>query len=147
MNLKERLRQDLADAMRSGEAERRDVLRLLVAAIKQEEVDQRQTLEDSQVQEVLVKQAKQRRESIVDAEQAGRPDLAEAEQRELTIIEEYLPQQMSRDEVEAVARQVIEELGVQDMKSMGQVMGRLMPQLKGQADGRVVSDVVRELLS
>lgn len=133
--------------MRSGEAERRDVLRLLVAAIKQEEVDQRQTLEDSQVQEVLVKQAKQRRESIVDAEQAGRPDLAEAEQRELTIIEEYLPQQMSRDEVEAVARQVIEELGVQDMKSMGQVMGRLMPQLKGQADGRVVSDVVRELLS
>ena len=147
MNLKERLRQDMADAMRSGEAERRDVLRLLVAAIKQEEVDQRQTLEDSQVQEVLVKQAKQRRESIVDAEQAGRPDLAEAEQRELTIIEEYLPQQMSRDEVEAVARQVIEELGVQDMKSMGQVMGRLMPQLKGQADGRVVSDVVRELLS
>jgi uncharacterized protein YqeY len=147
MNLKERLRQDLADAMRSGETERRDVLRLLVAAIKQEEVDQRQTLEDAQVQEVLVKQAKQRRESIADAERAGRADLVEAEERELAIIEEYLPQQMSRDEVEAAARQVIDELGVQDMKGMGQVMSRLMPQLKGQADGRVVSDVVRDLLA
>lgn len=147
MNLKEQLQRDVAEAMRSGDSGRRDVLRLLLAAVKQEEVDQRHSLDDSEVQEVLLKQAKQRRESIADAEQAGRADLVEAEQKELAIIEDYLPRQMSREEVEAVARQVVEELGVRDMKGMGQVMSRLMPQLKGQADGRVVSDVVRGLLS
>ena len=144
--LKERLQNDVADAMRAGNTQRRDALRLLLAAIKQEEVDSGGPLDDAQVQRVLQKQAKQRRETIADAERAGRAQMAAAEAAELSIIESYLPQMMSREEIRAVAVQVIDETGVSDMKGMGQVMGRLMPQLEGQADGRVVSEVVRDLL-
>jgi uncharacterized protein YqeY len=125
---------------------RRDTLRMLLAAIQQEEVDTRRTLADEDVQAILVKQAKQRHESIADAERAGRVDLAANERAELAIIENYLPQMMSRDEIRVLATETIADLGVTDVKGMGQVMGHLMPQLKGRADGRVVSDVVRELL-
>ncbi|MCA9991625.1 MAG: GatB/YqeY domain-containing protein [Anaerolineales bacterium] len=146
MSLKEQLRNDMADAMRSKDTGRRDVLRMMIAAVKQTEVDGGQELDDDGVLAVLAKQAKQRRESISDSEKAGRPDLAAQEQAELVIIEAYLPQKMSREEVEAVARQVIAELGVSDVKGMGRVMGQMMARLKDQADGQVVSQVVRELL-
>ncbi|MCA9998059.1 MAG: GatB/YqeY domain-containing protein [Anaerolineales bacterium] len=146
MSLKQQLQDDLKEAMRGGEAARRDVLRLMMAAIKQAEVDGQKTLNDAEVQEVLTKQAKQRRESISDYENAGRADLAAGEQAELVIIEAYLPQMMSEAEVRAVASGLIAELGVTDAKGMGQVMGRLMAQLKGKADGRLVNQVVRDLL-
>jgi hypothetical protein len=146
MSLKEQLRNDMADAMRSKDTGRRDVLRMMIAAVKQTEVDGGQELDDDGVLAVLAKQAKQRRESITDSEKAGRPDLAAQEQAELVIIEAYLPQKMSREEVEVVARQVIAELGVSDVKGMGRVMGQMMARLKDQADGQVVSQVVRELL-
>lgn len=146
MSLKKQLQDDLKEAMRSGDAARRDVLRLMMAAIKQSEVDGQATLDDAGVQEILTKQAKQRRESMADYESAGRADLAAAEQAELVLIEAYLPQQMSADEVRAVAAGLIVELGVTDAKGMGQVMGRLMAQLKGKADGRLVNQVVRDLL-
>ncbi|MCA9963918.1 MAG: GatB/YqeY domain-containing protein [Anaerolineales bacterium] len=146
MSLKQQLQDDLKEAMRGGDAARRDVLRLMMAAIKQAEVDGQKTLDDAGVQEVLTKQAKQRRESITDYENAGRADLAAGEQAELTIIEVYLPQMMSEAEVRAVAATLIAELGVTDAKGMGQVMGRLMAQLKGKADGRLVNQVVRDLL-
>lgn len=146
MSLKQQLQDDLKEAMRGGDAARRDVLRLMMAAIKQAEVDGQKTLDDAGVQEVLTKQAKQRRESITDYENAGRADLAAGEQAELTIIEVYLPQMMSEAEVRAVAAALIAELGVTDAKGMGQVMGRLMAQLKGKADGRLVNQVVRDLL-
>jgi hypothetical protein len=136
----------MADAMRSKDTGRRDVLRMMIAAVKQTEVDGGQELDDDGVLAVLAKQAKQRRESITDSEKAGRPDLAAQEQAELVIIEAYLPQKMSREEVEVVARQVIAELGVSDVKGMGRVMGQMMARLKDQADGQVVSQVVRELL-
>ena len=144
--LKEQLQEDLKQAMRADEPERRDVLRLLLAAVKQEEVDRGSQLDDAAVHAVLTKQAKQRRESIADAERAGREDLVAGEERELEIIESYLPQMMEPDEVRIVAARVIEEMGVTDMKSMGAVMGRLMPQLQGRAEGRVVSATVRDLL-
>jgi uncharacterized protein len=147
MELKDRLRTDMADAMRSGDQQRRDLLRMMVAAVKQEEVDSRQTLSDDGVLSVLQRQAKQRRESIADAQSAGRADLVAQEEAELALIEQYLPQMMSRDEVRALAGQVIADLNAADMKSMGRVMGQLMPQLQGKAEGHVVSDVVRELLS
>jgi len=95
---------------------------------------------------VLTKQAKQRRESIDDYKKAGRSEMVAKEERQLNIIEAYLPQMMSREDIEEIARQTIEESGVRDMKGMGQVMGQLMPKLKGQADGRVVNEVVRDLL-
>lgn len=146
MGLKETLQQDRIAAMRSGDTDRRNTIGLLLAAIKQEEIDNQTVLEDKDVQSLLTKQAKQRRESIADYEKAGNPDMVASEQAELTIIEAYLPQQMGRAEISAIAAGIIAELGVTDAKGMGQVMGKLMPALKGQADGRLVNEVVRELL-
>lgn len=147
MTLKEKLNTDVKEAMRSGDKELRDTLRLILAAIKQEEIDRQTTLDDAGVQAVLTKQAKQRRESIADYEKAGRPELAEEERRQLVIIESYLPEMMGREEIEKLAAQTIAEVNASDIKDMGKVMGRLMPQVKGKADGRIVNEVVRSLLS
>jgi uncharacterized protein YqeY len=146
MLIKEQLEEDLREAMRRRDADRRDTLRSLLAAIKQEEVDTRQDAGDELTLAVLRKQAKQRHETITDAERAGRPRMIEEAQAELAIIESYLPQMMSRDEIREHAREVIDEQGAKDMSDMGQVMGTLMARLQGRADGREVSDVVRELL-
>ena len=146
MGLKERLQNDVTQAMRAGDAERRDTLRLLLAAVKQEEVDRQIELDDAGVEAVVAKQAKQRRETMADAEKAGRGDLAAKEAVELEIIEAYLPNMMSRDEIIVAAQAVISESGASGMQDMGKVMGQLMPRLKGNADGRIVSEVVRELL-
>ncbi|MCO5183916.1 MAG: GatB/YqeY domain-containing protein [Anaerolineae bacterium] len=146
MSVREQINADLKTAMRAGDTDTRDTLRSLNAAIKQTEVDSGEELDDSGVMAVLSKQAKQRRESIVDYEKAGRSDLVVVEQRELAVIERYLPQMMSRAEIEVVAAGVIEELGVTDVRGMGQVMGRLMPQLRGKADGRLINEVVNDLL-
>ncbi len=146
MGLKEQLLQDVKNAMRAGDNERRNTLRMLLAAIKQTEVDSRTTLDDAGIQSALSKQAKQRRESIADYERAGRDEMAAQEKAELAVIEAYLPQMMSREEIVTLARAVIAQLGVDSAKGMGQVMGRLMPQVKGKADGRLVNQVVRELL-
>jgi uncharacterized protein YqeY len=146
MDLRERLHADLTTAMRGGDAQRRDVLRMVLAAIQQTEVDSRKTLDEDGLQDVLRKQLKMRQESIADFEKAGRPKEVERELTESAIIEAYLPKMMTRLEIEQLAKGVIEELGVTDAKSMGQVMSRLMPHVKGRADGRVVNDVVRGLL-
>lgn len=146
MNLKETLQADVKTAMREGDTTKRDTLRMMLAAIKQVEVDERTVLDDEGCMKVLAKQAKQRKESISDAEKAGRDDLIKQEQAELTIIESYLPQMMSHAEIEAVAAEVIKEQGASGMKDMGRVMGTLMPRLQGQADGKLTSQVVRELL-
>jgi uncharacterized protein YqeY len=147
MTLKEQLQEDTSAAMREGDKHRRDSLRLLLAAIQQEEVDGQTELDDAGVQRVLAKQAKQRRESIADAEKAGRLDLIEVEEAELQLIERYLPQMMPEEQVRTKAERVIVELDATDMKDMGRVMAQLMPELKGKADGHIVSGVVRELLS
>lgn len=144
--LQEKLRTDMADAMRAGDNEKRDALRLLLAAVKQAEVDGQKTLDDAGVQDVLTKQAKQRRESIADYERAGRDDLADREKAELLIIESYLPQMMTEEEIKGLVSQTISDLGATGPQDMGRVMGSLMPQVKGKADGRLVSDVVRKLL-
>ncbi len=147
MSIKEQLKNDTITAMRAKDAETRNTLRMLAAAIKQVEVDERVELDDTAVLNILTKQAKQRRESITDFEKAGRPKMAEEERQELAVIERYLPQMMGLDEVKAIAADTIAELGVTDSKGMGQVMGALMPKLKGKADGRVVNQAVRELLT
>lgn len=146
MELKSQLKTDLATAMREKDNEKRDALRMLLAAIKQIEVDEQTTLDEEAVQTVLEKQAKQRRESIDFAEKAGRIEMAEKERAELQIIEAYLPQKMSEGQIRQVAEAVILELGASSMKDMGRVMGQLMPKLQGSADGQVVSAVVRQLL-
>jgi len=146
MDLKETLRSDLATAMKEGQTQRRDVLRMVLAAIKQTEVDSQRVLDDEGVQDVLRKQLKQRQESIADFTKAGRPDEVSRELAESAIIQSYLPQMMTRDEVEILAKGIIEDLGVSDAKGIGQVMSRLMPLVKGRADGSLVNEVVRGLL-
>lgn len=146
MSLKETLQQDRVAAMKSGDTAKRNTVGLLLAAIKQEEIDSQTALDDAGVQALLTKQAKQRRESMADYEKAGNAAMVASEQAELVIIESYLPQQMGRAEITAIAAEIIADLGVTDAKGMGQVMGKLMPRLKGQADGRLVNEVVRELL-
>lgn len=146
MTIKEQLQTDANNAIREGNTSKRDALRTLLAAIKQVEVDERKSLDDEAVSGILTKQAKQRRESIADYEKAGRPEQAAQEQFELEIIEHYLPKMMSREEIAQLATAVIAELGVKDVKGLGAVMGKLTPQTKGKADGRLVTEVVKALL-
>ncbi len=149
MGIREEMTANLKEAMKSKDNATRDTLRLLNAAIKQIEVDGGKALDEEGVQAVLMKQAKQRRESISEYEKAGRTDLSDPEKIELAIIEKYLPQMLGRDEIEAIAKTVIAEVGADNPKMMGAVMGKLLPRVKeaGPADGKLVSQVVRDLLS
>lgn len=146
MSLKERLAEDVKSAMRSRDNLRRDVLRLAQNALKYAEIEKGGPLEGPEEVEALRRQAKQRRESIEAFEQGGRQERADLETAELAILEEYLPAQKSREEVEALAREAIEAVGAQGPAEKGKVMGRLMPQLRGQADGTLVNTVVTDLL-
>jgi len=147
MSLKEQVDQDLKDAMRSRDKFRTQTLRSLKSAIKYAEIEIGAELNDPDILAVIAKQAKQRRDSIAEFEKGGRADLVEKETGELDILESYLPAQLSEETIKEKAQAVIAELGVTDMKGMGQVMNRLMAELKGQADGKVVNQVVRQLLS
>lgn len=147
MRLKEQLKEDTNEASKSGDSQKRDVLRMMQAAIKQIEIDEQVTLDDAGVLKVLTKQAKQRRESIADYSKAGRDDLVAQEEYELGIIETYLPQMMSKEEIELLVKQVIVDTGATSTKEMGKVMGKLMPQVQGKADGRLVNEVVRAELA
>ncbi len=142
--------QDLKDAMRSKDAPRLQVLRSLKAKILEKEISERKgtdvTLAENQVHEVLMKAAKQRKDSISQYKDAGRNDLAETEEYELTVIESYLPEMLSEDEIRTMASKVLEKTGASSPSDMGKVMGALMPKVKGKADGAMVNRVVRELL-
>ena len=145
--VRDQLRSDLRDAMRARDVLRRNTIRLLEAAIKNAEIDKRgKELAESEILAILQRQVKQRRESIEQFVQGGREDLAEKERVEIDIIEAYLPQQMSRDEVEARARAVIEQADATGPGDRGKVMGMLMKELRGQADGSLVNSMVAELL-
>lgn len=147
MTLKQQLQDDLKRAMREQDEVRKRTLRMALAAIKNKEVEVQRELDDADVAAILQKEAKQRHETLDELRQVERPDLVAAEQAELDVLTEYLPQQLGQDEIAALARQVISDLNATGPRQMGQVMGVLMPQLKGQADGKLVSQVVRELLS
>lgn len=146
MSIRDTLQADIKTAMREKDTQTRDTLRLLMTAVKQIEVDEQISLDDKGITAVLTKQAKQRRESIAEYEKADRADLAKVEKAELAVIERYLPKMMSREEIHELASKIVAETGVSDPKGMGQVMGKLMPLVKGKADGRVVNEVVREIL-
>lgn len=144
---KDKLMSALKDAMRAKDTQKRDTLRLLQAAIKQVEIDEQKDLNTEEEMEVLIKEAKKRRESIDELENAGRGDEASDERYELELITSFLPEQMSREEVEALAKDAIEQTGATEQKDMGRVMGVLAPKTKGRADGKMVSTIVRELLT
>ncbi len=147
MSLKDKLLQDLQQAMRDQNATRRNTLRLMRAAIGNAEIESGQPLNEVEEVEILTREAKRRREAIDEYSPLGRKDKVDEAKSELAIIEEYLPSQMEHAEIEALARQTIAESSVKDLSGVGEVMRRLMPQLKGQADGRLVNEIVRKLLS
>ena len=146
MALKDRLTDDLKDAMRQRDAKRRDTIRLLLSAIRYEEIARKGDLDDEAVTQTLSKQAQQRRDSITAYEKGDRPDLVAQEQAELEIIKAYLPEPMSADEVGAIVQAAIADAGARGPQDMGKVMGRIMPQVRGRADGKQVSALVQERL-
>jgi len=145
--LKQKLSDDLKQAMRSGDTIKRGAIRMLMAAINNAEIARQTKLEDSDIFGVIAKEVRQRRESIEAFKQGNRQDLVDKEEAELAILQEYLPQQMTREEVVEAARKVIAEVGAEELGDKGKVMPVLMAQLKGQADGREINEVVSELLS
>ncbi|MDW8326839.1 MAG: GatB/YqeY domain-containing protein [Anaerolineales bacterium] len=147
MSLKEQLTADLKAALKAGDETRKNAIRALQAAIKQSEVDRQTTLTDDDVLALIQKEAKSRRESIADAQKAGRADLVAAYEAELAVMEAYLPQPLSRDELIALAKAAIAEAGATGIKQQGAVMKLLAPRIKGRADGKLVGEIVRELLS
>ena len=144
--LGERLTSDLRQALRGGDKLRRSVIRMVLAAIKNAEIARQATLEDSDILGVIAKEARQRQESIEAFRQGNRQDLVAQEEAELAILQQYLPQQMTRDEIIVEARRVIDEVGAQGPGDKGKVMPSLIAQLKGRADGREINAVVTELL-
>ncbi len=147
MGLKEKLGDDLKQAVRSRDEPRKTTLRLALAAIKNTEIDEGRELDDRELTVVISQQAKQRRESIAQFAKGGRQDLVAQEEEELRILLEYLPPQLSEEEIAARAREVIEKVKATSPAQMGDVMRVLMPQLKDKADGQLVSRIVKEILS
>jgi uncharacterized protein YqeY len=147
MALAEKIRTDLEQSLRKNDKLRVSVLRLVLSSLHNAEIAQQKKLDDAGVLTVLDKEAKMRRESIEAFEKGNRPDLVDKEKTELAILLEYLPEQMSRDQIVEAARKVISELGASSPKDKGKVMSQLMPQLRGKAQGQEVSEVVNELLS
>ena len=146
MPIQARLQEDLKQAMRDKDTVRRSVLRYLRSEIHNEEIAKQTELDDDGIIIVLTRQAQQRRESIEVYEAANRQDLVDKEKGELAIIFEYMPEQMSREDVIDLVRQAIEEAGATGPGDMGKVMGRIMPQVRGKTDGKEVSSIVSEEL-
>jgi uncharacterized protein YqeY len=145
--MKNQLQQDLKTALRQGDDVRKRTLRMLLAAIKNAEIEAQSELSQADILGIIQKEAKKRQETLAELAQLDRPDMVAAETAELEVLQGYLPKQLSRDEIVQIAQQAIADLGATSPKQMGQVMGNLMPQVKGRADGKLVSQVVRELLS
>ncbi|MFC1915930.1 GatB/YqeY domain-containing protein [Chloroflexota bacterium] len=146
VKLKQKLTDDLRQAMRSGDTVKRSALRLLMAAIGNAEIARQAALEDADILGIIAKEVRQRHESIEAFKQGNRQDLVAQEEAALAAIQEYLPQQMTREEIAEAARRVIAEVGAEGPGDKGKVMPKLIPQLKGRADGREINAVVSELL-
>lgn len=147
VSIKSQLQDDLKEALRARDERRKNVIRMALAAIVNAEVERGGELGDGDVVAVLQKEARRRQETIAELRQANRPELLAEEEAELEILEQYLPRLLSREEIGQEARRVIAELGATGMGQMGAVMRQLMSELKGRADGRLVNEVVRELLA
>ena len=147
MSLKETLLKDQQDAMRRKDALRLSVVRMVRTAVTYAEIERGRELDDAGVLDVIARDVKRHRDTIAEIAKGNRPDLSQKEEAELAILLSYLPQQMSLEEVEAHARAVIAQVGAHSPGDMGKVMGALMPQLKGKADSRMISQVVQSLLA
>jgi len=144
--LKQKLMDDLKQAIRGGDKVRRSAIRLLMADIKNAEIARQADLEDVDILSIIAKGVRQHKESIEAFKQGNRNDLVAQEEAEMAVLQEYLPKQMTREEIIAEARRIIDEVGAQGPSDKGKVMPRLIAQLKGRADGREINAVVTELL-
>ena len=149
VTLKERLDADFKDAMKKRETVRKETINFVRAAIKQFEVDNREEIDDAGVAAILAKQVKMRKDALADFESAGRTDLVDAYNNEIQVLQEYMPKQLTADEIMDLIRQTAEEAGIEagsGRGSMGRLMGSVMPKVKGIADGNAVKDAVLKFL-
>jgi uncharacterized protein YqeY len=146
MSIKKQLRDALMEALKSGEAQRKTTLRMALASIKNAEVEAREDLAEDLVLNLVQKEVKARQETIEAAKQANRPDLIEKAEQEIKILSEFLPQQLSAEELKALVQEAIQESGASSMSDIGKVMGDLMPKIRGRADGKQANQFVQELL-
>jgi uncharacterized protein YqeY len=147
LELLERLQEDLKNSMKAKDGTRVSVLRFLLAAVKNREIANKGPLEDEQVLQEITSSAKRRRESIDAFREAGRQDLVEKEEAELAILNDYLPERMSEEDLRSLIQEVITATGASSMGDLGAVMKQVMPRISGQADGKLVNQIVREILS
>ncbi len=147
MGLKEQIKNDIKDAMRAKEVVKRDTLRNIQAAIKQIEVDERRDVSDTDVEAIMMKYLKQREDAKTQFAEAGREDLVEKENAEISIVKSYLPEPMDDNELEAILKEVINSVGAESMKDMGKVMGAAKSTIGSRADGGRINVMVKKLLS
>jgi uncharacterized protein YqeY len=145
--LKNRIQEDVKEAMKAKDKDRLGTLRLITAEIKQREVDERSELDNSQILAILDKMIKQRRDAIVQYEKAGRQELADQEKREIAVIETYLPESLSEHEITAMIEDAIKKSGASSMREMGKIIGMLKPKLQGRADMGKVSAQIKQRLN
>lgn len=146
MSLKSDLQKALTDAMKNKDELRKVPLRLVMAAVKEAEIDKQKDLDDPEVLRIIQKEAKARLDTIADAQKAKRPDLVERAEAELGILKEFLPEELSQEKIIALIQETIREVGATSMADMGNVMKALMPKIQGRADGGQVSQLVRQIL-
>jgi uncharacterized protein len=146
MGLREQIDSDIKDAMKAGAKDKVSALRMLSAALKNKQIEKRAPLTDSEVADSVRSLIKQRKDSIEQFGKGGRQDLVDKEAAEVTFLEVYLPQQMAREEIEKIVREVIGQTGAQGVKDMGKVMKALVPVLAGRADNKLVSELVKSSL-
>lgn len=146
MSLKTEFSEETKRAMRERNVARRDLMRFILAAVKNLEIELQREANDEEILQLLGKQAQQRKDSIESFQAGGRDDLVAKEEAELAIINEYLPEQMSENEIRVLVEAVILEVGASGPQDMGKVMGKIMPQVKGRADGRLINQMVRDSL-
>ena len=146
MSLKEKLQEDLKSSMKNKDTVKKSVVTLIRASIKQYEVDNRVELEDDAIIDLIAKQLKQRRDSLVEFEKANRDDLVSETEAEIEVLKEYLPQQLSEEELNEIVIATISEVGATSMKDMKQIMSSIMPKVKGRADGKLINELVRKNL-
>ncbi|KYJ87441.1 GatB/YqeY domain-containing protein [Sulfurovum riftiae] len=147
MSLKEKIKNDIKEAMRAKETLKRDTLRNIQAAIKQIEVDERRDLSDADVEAIMMKYLKQREDAKTQFADAGRDDLVTKEEAEIAIVKSYLPEPMSDEELETILKEIIADTGAQSMKDMGKVMGAAKAKVGSRADGGRINQIVKKLLS
>ncbi len=146
MLLREKIQEQLKEAMKSRDKVKTRTLRMVIAALKNFEVEKMGEATDEEIIQIIQKEVKRRKEAIEEYKKAGREELAQSEREELEILMEYLPKQLTEDEIRSLALEVIKEVGASSLKDLGKVMKVIMPKVKGRADGKVVNRIVREIL-